>query len=240
GIMEPTKTLIDSGSSRNFMDITYARRKEIPLIELTHPRSVIAIDGNETAEKIRFRANITFELQGRTFKSRFYLMPLGDTAAILGKEWLSEHNPDINWRNMDIRYRDKPEVQRVDPSIPTPSTEGKSATTKEIPNEFRDFADVFDAEKFKELPPHRKHDCTIVFKEGAEPPRPAKAYPMSPDQQKTLKEFIDQELKDGKIRPTRASRNPKPIVGLETLAETPGLPPRPKGLQDSVWTEYVE
>ena len=59
-------------------------------------------------------------------------------------------------------------------------------------------------EKFKALPPHRKHDCAINFKENAELPRPAKAYPMSPNQQKNLKAFIDQELKDGKICPSKS------------------------------------
>ncbi|QRW26417.1 Retrotransposon-derived protein PEG10 [Rhizoctonia solani] len=52
GIMDPIKTLIDSGSSQNFMDITFARNLKIPLIELHSPRTVIAIDGKEVEEKI--------------------------------------------------------------------------------------------------------------------------------------------------------------------------------------------
>ena len=34
-------------------------------------------------------------------------MPLGDTLIILGKEWLSQHNPDINWRTIKIQFKDK-------------------------------------------------------------------------------------------------------------------------------------
>ncbi|GAB1525839.1 hypothetical protein RhiTH_009005 [Rhizoctonia solani] len=52
GIMDPIKTLIDSGSSQNFMDITFARNLKIPLIELHSPKTVIAIDGKEVEEKI--------------------------------------------------------------------------------------------------------------------------------------------------------------------------------------------
>ena len=74
------------------MDITFARRKNLPLIELQFPRSVIAIDGKETTKKLHFRTSVTFELAGRKFKSRFYVMPLGDTPTILGKEWLSQYN----------------------------------------------------------------------------------------------------------------------------------------------------
>ncbi|KAF8673099.1 hypothetical protein RHS04_07681 [Rhizoctonia solani] len=54
GIMDPVKTLIDSGSSQKFMDITFARNLKIPLIELHSPRTVIAIDEKEVEEKIQY------------------------------------------------------------------------------------------------------------------------------------------------------------------------------------------
>src|SRR5436190_17176129 len=212
GIMEPVKTLVDSGSSRNFIDIMFARRKNIPLTELRFPRTVIAIDGKETTEKVRFRTTLEYEIEGKSFKSRFYAMPLGDTFTILGKEWLAENNPDISWTDMSVRWRDgiPEEFGRIakfldlDSDTDDPLEGRKGVEKPRIPPEFEDFADVFDAEKFKALPPHRKHDCAINFKEEAELPRPAKAYPMSPDQQKSLKDFIDQELKDGKIRPSKS------------------------------------
>src|SRR5881394_1003592 len=116
-------------------------------------------------------------------------MPLGDTTAILGKEWLTEHDPDISWRTMEIRFRE--EQGRA---------AGEAPDNTLIPPEYEDFADVFDAEKFKELPPHRDYDCAINFKEGATLPKPARPYPMSPDQTKQLREFLEQELQDGKIR----------------------------------------
>ena len=107
GIMDPVKTLIDSGSSRNFIDIAFARRHSLPLTELQHPRKVIAIDRKEVADKIRFRCRIGFEIQGKTFSEKFYAMPLGGTPAILGQEWLQKHNPDISWKTLEIKYRDE-------------------------------------------------------------------------------------------------------------------------------------
>src|SRR4051795_2359489 len=44
GIMEPVKTLIDSGSSRNFIDSKFTKSNHIPLVPLSKPRTVIAID----------------------------------------------------------------------------------------------------------------------------------------------------------------------------------------------------
>ncbi|GAB1523794.1 hypothetical protein RhiTH_006944 [Rhizoctonia solani] len=68
GIMDPIKTLIDSGSSQNLMDITFARNLKIPLIELHSPRTVIAIDGKEVEEKIQYKVILNLIIEERTFR----------------------------------------------------------------------------------------------------------------------------------------------------------------------------
>ena len=88
GIMDPVKTLINSGSSWNFIDIAFACTHQLPLVELQVPQRVIAIDGKEVGERVHFRCTLEFEIQGRTFRACFYAMPLGDTPIILGMEWL--------------------------------------------------------------------------------------------------------------------------------------------------------
>src|SRR4029077_205283 len=56
------------------------------------------------------------------------------------------------------------------------------------------------------LPPHRgDYDFAINFKEGAELPKPVKIYGMSPIEKRTLEEWLEKELADGKIR---ESKNP--------------------------------
>ncbi|QRW01588.1 Retrotransposable element Tf2 protein [Ceratobasidium sp. AG-Ba] len=79
---------------------------------------------------------------------------------------------------------------------------GKDLPT--IPEEFMEFIDVFSEELFKKLPEHRSFDCNIDFQEGSDLPKPAKVYPLSPIESRTIKEFIDQELADGKIRPSKS------------------------------------
>lgn len=195
--MDPIKTLVDSGSSKNFINITFTRKHSLPLIELQHQRAVIGIDGNKTQERVRFQTSLTLEVEGRTFKQRFYAMPLGDTTLILGNPWLTEADPDISWNEFKIRYRDEGREESQDIT-------GKTASEAPIPEEFRGFADVFDAELFKELPPHREHDCAIKFKTDTKLPKPAKTYPMSPAESKALTEYLDTELTDGKIRPSKS------------------------------------
>ncbi|QRV93063.1 Retrotransposable element Tf2 protein [Ceratobasidium sp. AG-Ba] len=191
--MEPAKTLIDSGSSRNFIDQDYVIQKNIPTKELSTKRSVIAIDGREIKDAIAKETELNIEVEGKTLKCKLYVMPLGDTEIILGKDWLDEAEPVIAWKNLTITYKD--------------SIIGKASREEPlIPQEFADFIDLFQEEGFRELPPHREgFDCAIDLIEGAELPKPAKTYPMTPAESEALEKYIEQELKDGKIQKSQSS-----------------------------------
>ncbi|QRV88083.1 Retrotransposable element Tf2 protein [Ceratobasidium sp. AG-Ba] len=192
GIMDPIPTLVDSGSSKNFLDLKFAQEHNIPLTKLVNPRTVIAIDGKEIPDKIKHKATLEVEVEGWTFDVTFFVMDLGDTDMILGLEWLQEADPDINWKTLEISWKEKPITAKAGKELPI------------IPEEFLEFLDVFSEELFKKLPEHRPFDCNIDFKEDAELPKPAKVYPLSPIESHTIKEFIDQELADGKIRPSKS------------------------------------
>ncbi|QRW11207.1 Retrotransposable element Tf2 protein [Ceratobasidium sp. AG-Ba] len=192
GIMDPIPTLVDSGSSKNFLDINFVQNNKIPLIPLVNPRTVIAIDGKELPNKIKNKATLEVEIEGWTFDITFFVMDLGDTDMILGLDWLQEADPDINWKTLEISWKGRPITAKAGKDLPT------------IPEEFMEFIDVFSEELFKKLPEHRSFDCNIDFAEGSDLPKPAKVYPLSPIESRTIKEFIDQELADGKIRPSKS------------------------------------
>ncbi|QRV82439.1 Transposon Tf2-7 polyprotein [Ceratobasidium sp. AG-Ba] len=192
GIMDPIPTLVDSGSSKNFLDINFAKNNNIPLTPLVNPRTVIAIDGKELPNKIKNKTTLEVEIEGWTFDVTFFVMDLGDTDMILGLDWLQEADPDINWKTLEISWKGRPLTAKAGKEIPA------------IPEEFMEFIDVFSEELFKKLPEHRSFDCNIDFVEGSDLPKPAKVYPLSPIESRTIKEFIDQELADGKIRPSKS------------------------------------
>ena len=73
-----------------------------------------------------------------------------------------------------------------------------------VPKEYRDYADVFSKEKSNRLPAHKPWDLEINIKDGKELPKPRKAFPMSPKEIAALKEFITQERKLGRIRPSQS------------------------------------
>lgn len=192
GIMDPIKTLIDSGSSRDFIHISFARQHSLPLVELQHTQSIIAIDGNTLPKQIRFKTIIEIDVEGRTFKQRFYALPLGDTPVILGLTWLTNINPDIDRKTGDIKYQDEPIYAK-----------GANAEI-DLPPKLSDFKDIFSEELFKQIPDHREFDCSIDFKPDAIIPKAAPIYPMSPAESTSRREYLDKEIADGKIRPSKS------------------------------------
>jgi predicted aspartyl protease len=70
-----------------------------------------------------------------------------------------------------------------------------------LPPEFHDFADVFSPKEADKLPPHRLYDHDIKLQEGKIPPF-GPLYPMSRDELKVLKEWLEENLKKGFIRPS--------------------------------------
>ncbi|QRW09663.1 Retrotransposable element Tf2 protein [Ceratobasidium sp. AG-Ba] len=185
GIMDPIPTLVDSRSSKNFLDSNFAQDNNIPLIPLVNP--VIAIDGKELPNKIKNKATLEVEIKGWTFDITLFVMDLGDTNMILGLEWLQEADPDINWKTLEISWKEKPLTAKPGKYLPI------------TPEELTEFLDIFSKEHFKKLPEHRSFDCNVDFVEGAELPKPAKVYTLSPIENRTIKDFIDQELANGKI-----------------------------------------
>jgi hypothetical protein len=74
---------------------------------------------------------------------------------------------------------------------------------KDVPEVYHKFADVFSRQKADTLPPHRDCDLKINIDEGAKVPA-GPIYPLSEFELKTLREFIDENLKTGFIRPSNS------------------------------------
>jgi hypothetical protein len=72
---------------------------------------------------------------------------------------------------------------------------------KDVPEVYHEFADVFSRLKGDTLLPHRDCDLKINIDEGAKVPA-GPIYPLSKFELKTLREFIDENLKTGFIHPS--------------------------------------
>jgi hypothetical protein len=72
-----------------------------------------------------------------------------------------------------------------------------------VPHKYHDFKDLFEKESFDEMPPSRPWDHAIELLPNAKN-LDCKIYPLSPDEQKQLDEFLDENLRTGRIRPSKS------------------------------------
>jgi len=72
-----------------------------------------------------------------------------------------------------------------------------------VPECYHDFADVFSEGVARKLPPHRSYDHTIEVEEGKQPPH-GPIYAMSGVELAALKDYIEDNLKKGFIRPSNS------------------------------------
>jgi hypothetical protein len=75
--------------------------------------------------------------------------------------------------------------------------------SKDVPEVYHEFADVFSRQKADTLLPHRDCNLKINIDEGVKVPA-GPIYPLSEFELKTLREFIDKNLKTGFIHPSNS------------------------------------
>jgi hypothetical protein len=72
-----------------------------------------------------------------------------------------------------------------------------------VPDHLHDFEDVFSKESFDTLPDRKQWDHAIELVPGADPSS-CKVYPLAPNEQAELDEFIKENLATGRIRPSKS------------------------------------
>lgn len=72
-----------------------------------------------------------------------------------------------------------------------------------VPRHYHDFAEVFAKKEFESLPGRRPWDHAIELIPDASPVD-CKVYPLSPEEQRQLDEFLEENLRSGRIRPSKS------------------------------------
>ena len=86
-------------------------------------------------------------------------------------------------------------------SAKSASVSDEAPDLSHIPKEYHDYADVFSKAKADTLAPHRPYDLKINLEEGTSPPI-GTMYSLSQSELGTLREFIDEHVRIGFIRPS--------------------------------------
>jgi len=84
------------------------------------------------------------------------------------------------------------------------AAENLQALAERLPTQYRDFVRIFGKEARAALPAHGEQDMTIDLEPGKQPPS-GKLYPLFPDELELLKEYLDEMLKNWKIRSSKSS-----------------------------------
>lgn len=105
---ERAAVLIDSGASEDFISESFAQRLKLRN-DPSQTRTVCLADGSQydsplTASKIYLRMGRYSE------KLTFRTLPLTHGDVILGKRWLAQHNPQIDWQANTLQFQHKGET----------------------------------------------------------------------------------------------------------------------------------
>jgi hypothetical protein len=221
-----TISLLDSGASACFMDMTFAKLHKITLQQKLNHVQAEVIDGRPIVVAYE-TVPVDVAMEGHNSRIMFNIIDSPSHPIVFGISWLEKYNPDIDWFSRTISFSRKPqqpgECQKTSGKKPllvgakafmkvakentpfiiyaTPIQEETSSTT--IPERYKQFQDVFEKKNADVLPEHRPYDCAIDLQDGAQPPF-GPIYNLSQNELTTLREYIDENLAKNFIRHSKS------------------------------------
>jgi hypothetical protein len=103
--------LIDSGATKNFLNLSYTKWLQLPIKTLKTPRKLYNVDGTENkAGELQYYTDLETRTRTTTTKLRFFLSDLGEHKAILGYPWFAAVQPNIDWKRGWIDHTQLPIV----------------------------------------------------------------------------------------------------------------------------------
>jgi hypothetical protein len=221
------KALLDSRANAIYIDKAYAQKMKLPLILLADPIPVYNIDGTQNAAgSITHCAKIIIQFQEHRERVTAEVTDLGKNQMILGYTWLSHHNPEIDWTTGIIQMtrcpwtcqtlKGKPPFARqieseeqdslahifaLKQDEPVPKTDLKPADL--VPTTYHQYLKVFSKKESERMPIRKPWDHAIDLKETFKPKK-GRLIPLSPEEQKEVSDFIDDQLSKKYIRPSKS------------------------------------
>ncbi len=91
--------LVDSGATKNFMNLTYTKWLQLPIKQINKPRKLLNINGMENKSgELCFYTNLQVQTGSNYTNLWFYLTELGEQKVILGYPWFAAAQPKIDWK----------------------------------------------------------------------------------------------------------------------------------------------
>ena len=143
----------------------------------------------------------------------FYVTNLGRDRIILGLPWFKEFEPIIAWNEgkqkgmmMAKTTSRVAQINATQATIWAKENEKNKTRSSEgtLPEQYREYGDVFSEQKAKRFPPNREENHEIQFTPDIFKFFEAKVYQMPHKQVTFLHKWLDDELAKGFIRPSKS------------------------------------
>ena len=105
-------------------------------------------------------------------------------------------------------------------NAPKPSSmspEERTIFDKIVPPQYHDYTDVFAEREAEHLPPHRPYDHTIDLEPNTQPPF-GPIYSLSETELHALREYLNDNLRKGFIRPSNHQYQPPVLIKDDNLS----------------------
>ena len=198
--------LIDSGADDCLIDHEFAVQAGIPLSNLSSPLSVQALNGQLLDKVTKQTAPLTLVTSGNHSETiRFRVLHHSSAPVVLGRPWLTRHDPLISWASGEIKAWGKSCfsdcLRSATPPSGPPENHPELSDLTQVPEVYHDLSAVFSKESALSLPPHRPYDCAIDLLPGAPLPK-TRLYNLSNPEKKAMQNYISESLASGIIRPS--------------------------------------
>ena len=110
--------LIDCGAGGNFIDPELVEKLELTKKPLKIPIRALNADGTKNGTSTHYCPTIC-RINGKNTQVHFKVIDLGRPRIIIGLPWLKQHNPDINWKESTLTWRNKKKLQQLIQMIST-------------------------------------------------------------------------------------------------------------------------
>ena len=94
--------LIDSGATDNFVALQFINKNRIKTSQISGPRVQLADGSVHRCDQALSQTRLKIGPYREAVPT--YVLPLQNYDIILGKKWLEQHNPDIDWRANSVRF----------------------------------------------------------------------------------------------------------------------------------------
>src|SRR5271154_7105841 len=202
------RVMIDSGATGNYLSAQSARRHQIPTQRKQTPYPLKMIDGTPVKGKGEVdeeTSELTLWIKGHEEKIKLDLVDFSLYDLILGIPWLEKHNPEIDWgkRTMQFPRCNCTNTTPFEGVVwARPQGNALAATQQLYPPEYADFAELFqEGPPGTTLPKHQPWDHEIPLQPGTSPSY-GPIYSLSERELEALREYLDEHLKKGYIRPS--------------------------------------